>query len=115
MIFAAYRCIFNCNDALEAELHALMQCMAHAAQYASLPVIIQSDSSEALLSLTGDKLSRSIYGHLIAEIKHLMVEREFFPLEIKGEQKRIANWLAWYSRTENTIVVWLGRGRTIAS
>ncbi|KAE8800054.1 Alpha-amylase [Hordeum vulgare] len=28
VIFAAYRCIFNCNDALEAELHAIMQGMA---------------------------------------------------------------------------------------
>ena len=24
VIFAVYRCIFNCNDALEAELHAIM-------------------------------------------------------------------------------------------
>ena len=28
VIFAAYRVIFNCNEALEAEIHALMQGMA---------------------------------------------------------------------------------------
>ena len=78
VIFAAYHCLFNCNDALKAELHTLMQVMALAAQHTGLPVIVQSNSSETLLALTGDKLSRSAYGHLVAEIKHLMVQREFF-------------------------------------
>jgi hypothetical protein len=44
VIFAAYRCIFNCNDALEAELHAIMQGMALAIQHCNLPIIVQSDS-----------------------------------------------------------------------
>lgn len=49
VIFAAYRFIFHCNDALEAEIHALMQGMALAIQHTVLPVIVQSDSSEALI------------------------------------------------------------------
>ena len=32
VIFAAYRYIFNCNDALESEIHALMQGLALASQ-----------------------------------------------------------------------------------
>ena len=51
IIFAAYRVLFHYNDALEAELHALMQGMALAIQHSVLPVVVQSDSSEALASL----------------------------------------------------------------
>ena len=52
VIFATYRFIFNCNDALEVKIHALMQGMALAIQHSNCPVIVQSDSSVALSSLT---------------------------------------------------------------
>uniref|UniRef100_A0A453GQQ3 RNase H type-1 domain-containing protein n=1 Tax=Aegilops tauschii subsp. strangulata TaxID=200361 RepID=A0A453GQQ3_AEGTS len=91
VILAAYSCIFNCNDALEAEIHALMQGMALAIQHSELPVIVRSDSSEALLALKGDNLSRSTYGHLVAEIQFLMGEREFIPSKIKRDQNRVAD------------------------
>lgn len=45
----------------------------------------------------------------VTEIKHLMVDREFISMEIKHDQNRVADRLTLYSRTENTIVVWLGR------
>ena len=110
VIFAAYRFLFNCNDALEAELHAIMQGMALALQHCSLPIVVQSDSSVAISSMIGEGLSRSAYGHLVNEIKHLMVDREFIPLKIKREQNRVADRLACYSRMECTTAVWLGRG-----
>ena len=110
VIFAAYRCIFNCNDALEAELHAIMQGMALAIQHCNLPIIVQSDFVQALLSLTGESLSRSAYGHLVAEIRLLMGEREFIPLKLKQEQNRVADRLAMYSRTESILLYGLDRG-----
>uniref|UniRef100_A0A452Z1P5 RNase H type-1 domain-containing protein n=1 Tax=Aegilops tauschii subsp. strangulata TaxID=200361 RepID=A0A452Z1P5_AEGTS len=76
LIFAAYRFIFNCNDSLKAEIHAIMQGMTLAIQHSTLPVIVQSDSSEALLCLSRNGLLRSAYGHLVAEIKELMRHRE---------------------------------------
>ncbi|KAI5017928.1 hypothetical protein ZWY2020_042816 [Hordeum vulgare] len=109
VIFAAYRCIFNCNDALEAELHAIMQGMALALQYCPLPVVVPSDSSVDLQAMTGASLSRSDYGHLVEEIQHHMEVREFVPSKIKREQNRVAHQLALYSRTEFTTAVWLGR------
>ncbi|XBI67421.1 hypothetical protein VPH35_046779 [Triticum aestivum] len=109
VIFAAYRCIFNCNDALEAELHAIMQGMALVVQHCSMPIVVQSDSASALAALTGESLTRSAYGHLVTEIKHHMETREFVPSKIKREQNRVAHQLALYSRTEFTTVVWLGR------
>lgn len=37
-IFVAYGVVFNCSEALEAEIHALMQGMALAIQHTNLPV-----------------------------------------------------------------------------
>ena len=37
IIFSAYRYFFNCNDAMEAEIHALMIGMALARQYMQQP------------------------------------------------------------------------------
>ena len=89
-----------------------MRGMAVALQHSDGPIIVQSDSSEALLTLMGNGLSKSAYGHLVAEIKFLMGGREFIPLKIKREQNRIADRLSFYSRTKSTTVVWLDRGRT---
>jgi hypothetical protein len=107
VIFTVYRYIFNCNDTLEAELHAIRQGMALALQHTEAPVIFQSDSSEALLALSGEGLSRSAYGHLMAEIKFFMEGREFIPIKIKREQNRVADRLASYSQVESSTVVWL--------
>ena len=109
VIFAAYRCIFNYYDALEAELHAIMQGMALALQHTSLPIVVQSDSSTTLAAMTEDSMSRSVYGHLVLEIKRHLQDREFVPSKIKREQNRVAHRLALYSRTEFTTAVWLGR------
>ena len=87
-----------------------MQGMALAIQHCDLPVIVQLDSSVALSALSGDSLSRSAYGHLVAEIRFLMVDREFIPSKISRMQNRVADRLALYSRTESTTAVWLDRG-----
>uniref|UniRef100_A0A8I7BDG1 RNase H type-1 domain-containing protein n=1 Tax=Hordeum vulgare subsp. vulgare TaxID=112509 RepID=A0A8I7BDG1_HORVV len=57
LIFVAYMYIFNCNDAFEAEIHALMQGMALALQHSDMSVIVQSDSSNALATIEGDAWS----------------------------------------------------------
>uniref|UniRef100_A0A8I6XS42 RNase H type-1 domain-containing protein n=1 Tax=Hordeum vulgare subsp. vulgare TaxID=112509 RepID=A0A8I6XS42_HORVV len=107
LIFAAYRYIFNYNDALEAEIHALMQGMALALQHSDMPVIVQSDSSNALAIIEGDAWARSAYGHLAEEIKTLMVDREFIPLKISRDHNRVAHLLVHYSRTNACTAVWL--------
>ena len=89
VIFAAYRVLFRCNDALEAEIHALMQGMALALQHTELQVIVQSDSIEALSILSNKNLSQSAYGQLVAESKALMGN---------------------YSRTEWCTAIWFHRG-----
>lgn len=110
VLFAAYRFIFNCNDALEAELHALMQGMALAIQHSEGSIIVQSDSSEALSCLYDNRISRSAYGHLVAEIEEHMLVREFISQKLLREQNRVADRLALYSRSERDTAVWLGQG-----
>ncbi|KAI5016875.1 hypothetical protein ZWY2020_037253 [Hordeum vulgare] len=87
-----------------------MQGMALAIQHSEMPIILQSDSSVALQSMLGNSLSRSAYGHIVAEIHLLLGDGEFIPCKISCVQNRVADRLALYSRTENTTVVWLGRG-----
>lgn len=108
IIFAAYRFIFHCNDPLEAELHAIMQGMALAIEHSNRPVLLQSDSSEALSCLSSNALLRSAYGQLVMEIKHLAATREFYPQKISRSQNRVADRLASYSRSKRATAVWLG-------
>ena len=99
--------MFNCNDTLEVEIHAIMQGMALAIQHIVLPVVVQSDSTIGLSVLTTDGLTKSAYGHLILEIKELMKEREFLPQKLHRSQNSVADRLANYSRTERTTAVWV--------
>ena len=101
MIFAAYRVIFNCNEALKAEIHALMQGMTRALQHTDQ---CKSDSSVKLSVLSGDTMARSAYGHLVAEIKSLMEVREFVPHKISTTQNRVAASMANY--VVLTYVLW---------
>uniref|UniRef100_A0A8I6YAV8 RNase H type-1 domain-containing protein n=1 Tax=Hordeum vulgare subsp. vulgare TaxID=112509 RepID=A0A8I6YAV8_HORVV len=91
LIYATYRYIFSCNDALEAEIHALMQGMALDLEHSDMPVIVQSDSSNALATIEDDAWSRSAYGHIAEEIKTLIVDREFIPLKISRDHNRVAH------------------------
>ncbi|KAF7106942.1 hypothetical protein CFC21_107644 [Triticum aestivum] len=82
--------------------------MALAIQHSNLPVVLQSDSSEALSSVSNAALVRSAYGHLVLEIKDLLGSREFVPQKISHTQNRVADWLANYSRSERATAVWPG-------
>ena len=107
LIFAAYRHLFFCNEALEAELHAIREGLALALERSDLPMVIQSDSSMMLSSLSSDILDRSAYGHLVTEIKHLLAGREFFPTKVSRDQNRVADHLANHGRVECSTACWL--------
>ncbi|XBI60542.1 hypothetical protein VPH35_041459 [Triticum aestivum] len=87
-----------------------MQGMALALQHTELQVSVQSDSIEPLSILSNKNLSRSAYGHMVAEIKALMEEREFIPRKICRDQNRVADCLTNYNCIESCIAVWLQRG-----
>uniref|UniRef100_A0A453A8F3 Uncharacterized protein n=1 Tax=Aegilops tauschii subsp. strangulata TaxID=200361 RepID=A0A453A8F3_AEGTS len=84
-----------------------MQGMALAIQHSNSPVVLQSDSLEALSCLSTNALRRSAYGQLALEIKYLASSREFVPQKISRLQNRVADRLACYSRTERATAIWL--------
>lgn len=85
VIYAAYKYLFHCNDALEVEIHEMMQGMALTIQHTKLPVLVQSDSSMTLSILFGDSLVRSAYGQLALDIKALIGTREYISQEFRRE------------------------------
>ncbi|KAF7047541.1 hypothetical protein CFC21_056462 [Triticum aestivum] len=85
-----------------------MQGMALSIQHSDLPVVVQTDSSEAMSSLTNGALVHLLFGHIVREIKDLLGNREFFPQKISRLQNRVADRLAKYSRSERATAVWLG-------
>lgn len=99
VISAARHVLFFCNDALEAEMLAMQEGMALAIQRSNLPILVQSDSVSALSSLSNSSLVRSSYGHLLQEIKLLILEREFVPVKIARSKNRVSHCLTNYART----------------
>lgn len=91
----AYHYLSHCKDALEAEI-SLLKGMSLSMQWPELPIMIQSDSSIAVVALRDDSLERSAHGHLIVEIKKLLDLRGFVPLKIERKHNRVVHSLAKY-------------------
>lgn len=111
VIFASCQLLFYCNNALEAEIQALRIGMSLALQWSSLPVLVQSDSVEALSSMLDGSLNKSPFGHLVKEIKFHMLEREFKSVKIARSQNKVSHCLANYARTAHSTACWLQRPR----
>ncbi|XBI06330.1 hypothetical protein VPH35_134360 [Triticum aestivum] len=84
--------------------------MALSVEHTALPVVVQSDSTMALFVLTSNELDLSAYGHLILEIKDLMVGREFISMKISMDQNRVGDHLANHGRTDHSTACWLRKG-----
>ncbi|KAE8784550.1 hypothetical protein D1007_41848 [Hordeum vulgare] len=109
VIFASYRKLFQCNDALEAELQAIKEGLQLAFIHASSPVVLQSDSAMALKMIATRNYDRSPYGVLVLEIKSLLLNREVSLCKISREQNRVAHCLASFGRSGDNTACWLGR------
>ncbi|KAE8812567.1 autophagy-related protein 7 [Hordeum vulgare] len=108
VIFAAYRKLFHCNDALEAELQAVREGIKLAIERSDATIMLQSDCVAAINALTGASLDNSAYGHMIREIKFLLSDRVFIPVKVTREQNRVADCLANYDRCGDSTSRWLG-------
>ncbi|KAE8813388.1 hypothetical protein D1007_09384 [Hordeum vulgare] len=109
VIFASYRKLFQCNDALEAELQAIKEGLQLAFIHASSPVVLQSDSAMALKMIATGAYDRSLYGVLVVEIKSLFLNREITFCKISREQNRIAHWLTNFGHGGDSTACWLGK------
>ncbi|KAM3331266.1 hypothetical protein ACQJBY_027342 [Aegilops geniculata] len=109
VIFSAYRYLFNCKDALEAEISAILEGLSMSIQRSELPIVIQSDNATVVAALTDDSLDRSAYGHLMLEIKKTLDSRGFIPLKIERHQNRVAHSLGSIGRSGGSTACWLRR------
>ncbi|KAE8805115.1 hypothetical protein D1007_18858 [Hordeum vulgare] len=109
VIFASYRKLFQCNDALESELQAIKEGLQLAFIHASSPVVLQSDSAMAINMIATAGYDRSLYGVLVVEIKNLLLNREVTLCKISREQNRVAHCLANFGRSGDSTACWLGR------
>ncbi|KAE8809617.1 retrotransposon unclassified [Hordeum vulgare] len=115
VIFAAYRKLFHCNDALETELQAIREGVKLATERSDATIMIQSDCVTAINALTDVSLDSSAYGHMIREIKFLLSDRVFVPVKVSREQNRVADCLANYGRCGDSTACWLGHPPPFAS
>lgn len=107
VIFSAYRSLLNCNEALEAEISAIMEGMSLALEWSNEAVTIHTDCAVALAALKEPMKNRSQYGHMIDEVKRLMSLRDFSLMKIVREQNRVANCLANKGRSGGSTTCWL--------
>ncbi|KAE8793280.1 autophagy-related protein 7 [Hordeum vulgare] len=115
VIFAAYRKLFHCNDALEAELQAIREGVKLATERSDATIMLQSDCVAAINALTDVSLDNSAYGHMIREIKLLLSDRVFISVKVSREQNRVADCLANYGRCGDSAACWLGHPPPFAS
>ncbi|KAE8804515.1 autophagy-related protein 7 [Hordeum vulgare] len=87
VVFAAYRKLFHCNDALEAELQALLEGIKLTTKHSEAPIMIQSDCVVAINAIKDTSLDNSAYGHMIEEIKFLLSDRVFILVKVSRASK----------------------------
>ncbi|KAI4995370.1 hypothetical protein ZWY2020_035273 [Hordeum vulgare] len=109
VIFASYRKLFYCNDALELELQAMKEGLKLATEHSHATIILQSDCAVALKMLADVSSNRPAYGHLMSEIKNYMSNRVVIPVKILREQNKVAHCLANFDRCDDSTACWLGR------
>ena len=56
---------YNCNEGLEAEIHAIMMDMTLAVHHSEGPILMRSDSAVARSIICNNSLDRVAYGQLV--------------------------------------------------
>ena len=107
LIFASHRVLWNCNDALESEISAIMEGLTLAHEWSDLPILIQSDCAEVISALKCSGKNRTVYGHLFDEVKHLMELRDNVLVKIERDQNRVSHCLANIGRTGGSTNCWV--------
>jgi hypothetical protein len=107
VIVSACRVLYNCNDALESEVSALMEGLALAYEWSELPIIIQSDCVVALSALKESGRNRTVYGQLFDEVKRLMNLQEIILVKLDRDQNRVAHSLANLGRGGDCTACWV--------
>uniref|UniRef100_A0ACD5U5F7 Uncharacterized protein n=1 Tax=Avena sativa TaxID=4498 RepID=A0ACD5U5F7_AVESA len=107
VIFLACRQLFNCADAVEAELAALEEGLNLALHWTPLPIVVETDCAEACLLIEEKTPNTSMYSTRVRGIRELMRERVTSIARISRDANIVSHELAKYGRGEPRMAVWL--------
>jgi len=109
VLVSAWRFLFHCSSAEEAELLACREGLLLAHHWCNGPVIMESDCSSCLAALGNQRIDRSIHASLVQDVKMIMTMLENVCLvKVTREQNRVAHELAQHARRVCSSAVWLG-------
>ena len=104
IIFSACRKLHSCQDALEAELYACKEGLSIAVQRCNSPITVEMDSINAVNLIRSKTADRSIYAHLVQEIKQLAGTVSACITRVPRSCNAASYILASYSSTINKTV-----------
>jgi hypothetical protein len=107
VLLSACRALQNCRDATEAELWAIEDGIKLALQWNQLPVIVESDCSEALELIKEKTPNTSIYAFQVSAIRVLLRERNFTLVKIGRNVNVASHELARLGRVAQRTEMWL--------
>ena len=95
LIVCSCRYLPSCGDVFEAELMAIMEGIQVATQHTPQPMIIQTDSTKGVLTLTNKMLDRSYLSHFMEELKNVVMgDQELELVKINRTQNGLLiSWL----------------------
>jgi len=113
--FTAWRALFNCASAAEAEAHACVEGLRLASQWCHHPIILESDCARVTQALLSTRPDRSELGFIIAEGKELsQLLLELKIVKVKRDCNKVAHELAALARRNTHSAVWLGQAPACA-
>ena len=108
VILSAWRVLFDCSSAEEAEFAACYYGLHVASQWCQAPLLLESDSSICIRSLSSNEMERSLMVSWIIDAKDLMSAIGYVKLNlVKRAQNSVAHELSQYARQMNSTGVWL--------
>jgi hypothetical protein len=110
VLVSAWRYLFHCSSAEEAEIFSCREGLLLAHHWCNGPVILESDCSSCLAALSKQGINCSIHASLVQDVKMIMTMLENVHLvKVPREQYRVAYELAQHARRVCSSAVWLGR------
>ena len=109
VILTAWRVIFRCQDAVEAEALACLEGLRLAAQWVQGSIILESDCAQVIQAMQ-QKEDRSALRFILEVAKdQAQVLVDWRITKVKRESNLVAHELAHFARRSMHSAVWLGR------
>jgi len=108
VIFVATRVLFNCADALEAEMAAMDKGLRLALHWSNVPLVVETDCAKLLQLIQSRDVDRSRYTYRVSEIRMILAhERNISLAKISRHANAASHTLAFMGRVQQRTACWL--------